>query len=304
MERRKIVYCLLLVISFLPLTAVAQEFGMRWICCPQAEESQQIWFKRNIHIGEEVTTAVLSVASEGRYIVYVNGYNISTDLFSSNPQGAIGVRDYEIGNFLHKGTNTIAVWYSPVTYTQRQLYIVLSGEWQNGGTFYFDNEKGWMCHAANARTMPDGNEEIDGPGYIADWKDYDWKEDCFMVSDWKRAEIAKDLKPAVITFCRHEAPAYRTKRILKHATVSQQGRTLVYDFGHTLNGWVRVTMRGMKKGEVITVNGLRYICKGGTDDQACRRFTTCAAGVARIILPAGRSRSNITTVEAIEIHYN
>ena len=286
--------------TFLPLCA--QEFGMRWIYHPQAEETRQIWFKRNIHMDKPLASAILSVASEGRYIVYVNGYNISTDLFSSNPRGAIGVRDYEIGNFLHKGTNTIAVWYSPVNYTKRQLYIVMSGQWEDGSPFFMDNEKGWLCHTANARTLPDGNEEIDGPGYMANWNDYDWKEDSFLLSEWQRAEVAKDLKPAVITFCRHEKPAYRTQRILKRSTFSQQGRTLTYDFGQSFNGWVRVTMRGMKKGDVITVNGLRYICKGGTDDQACRRFTISTAGIARIILPAGRSRSNITTVEAICIN--
>ena len=49
------------------------------------------------------------------------------------------------------------------------------------------------------------------------------------------------------------------------------------------------------------INGLRYTCKGGSDDQACRRFTTASAGTARIILPAGRSRTNITRVEAISV---
>jgi hypothetical protein len=91
------------------------------------------------------------------------------------------------------------------------------------------------------------------------------------------------------------------QRVLKRAKVSQRGRTVTYDFGEQVEGWVRVTMRGMKKGEVVEVNGLRYVCRGGSDDQACRRFTTSTAGIARITLPAGRSRSNITRVEAIAI---
>ena len=88
---------------------------------------------------------------------------------------------------------------------------------------------------------------------------------------------------------------------MKRAKVSEQGRTLTYDFGQPVEGWVRVTLRGMKQGEVVEVNGLRYVCRGGSDDQACRRFTTSTAGIARILLPAGRSRSNITRVEAISI---
>ena len=295
--------CLILLpfylFTFLPLSA--QEFGMRWLYCPQAEETQQVWFKRSFHMNEPAANAILSIASEGRYIVYVNGYNISTDLFSDNPRGAIAVRDFDVTRFLDEGTNTIAVWYSPVSYGRRQLYAVLSGQWNSGGNFYLSNDQGWRCRTANARTLPDGNEEIDGSRYLSDWKEYDWKDDAFLLSEWKPAVVATDLMPAVISFVRHEVPAFHAQRILKRAKVSQRGNTLTYDFGQPIEGWVRVTMRGMKKGEVMEVNGLRYTCRGGSDDQACRRFTTNSAGIARIILPAGRSRSNITRVEAISI---
>jgi len=281
--------------------AVAQEFGMRWLYCAEAEPTQQVWFKRNIHTGNYAKTATLSIASEGRCIVYINGYNVSADLFSSNPRGAIGIHDYDVARFLNEGNNSIAVWYSPTSGSQRQLYATLHGEWLNGGSFHISNDKGWICRPANANTLSDGREEIDGQRYMSDWKEYDWKDETNMFSEWKPAQAATNLEPAVITFCRHDAPGYRMLRILKQAKVSQQGRALIYDFGQPVEGWVRITMRGMKKGEVIEVNGLRYICKGGSDDQACRRFTTSSAGTARIILPAGRSRTNITRVEAISI---
>lgn len=274
---------------------------MRWMYSPQADETQQVWFKRSIHMGEPTASAVLSIGSEGRCIVYVNGFNVSTELFSSNPRGAIGIHDYNVGHLLTKGTNTIAIWYSPVSYGHRQLYAVLTGEWQSGRQYYIADSEGWLCHAANARTLPDGNEEIDGRAYLADWKDYNWQEESFLFSEWQPAVEATDLEPAVITFCRDDAPHYTMQHVLRRSTFSQQGRTLTYDFGEPVDGWIRVTMRGMKKGEVIEVNGLRYICRGGTDDQACRRFTTTSSGIAHITLPAGRSQSNITRVEAIKI---
>ena len=284
-----------------PFTAVAQEFGMHWYYSAQTEPTQQVWFKRSFHMNEPATKAVLSVASEGRCIIYVNGYNVSHDLFSDNPSGAIAVHDYQIENLLNVGTNTIAIWYSPVHYTHRQLYSTLSGQWESGGMFYQGCDEEWRCRGANAHTLPDGNEEIDGSHYVSSWKNYDWQEDMFLFSDWQPAALATGEQPVVVTFSRHAATGQRMQRILKRAKVSQSGRTLVYDFGQPVNGWVRVTMRGMKKGEVVEVNGLRYICKGGSDDQACRRFTTNVSGIARITLPAGRSRSNITRVEAISI---
>ena len=284
--------------TFLPLTA--QEYGMRWLYCPQASETQQVWFKRTFHTTAMAKEAVLSVASEGRYIVYVNGYNISADLFSYNPRGAIAIQDYPIENYLCEGYNTIAVWYSPVSYNHRQLYVALQGTWQDGSMFYISDDQGWLCHPANAQTMPDGSELIDGTQYEEDWKTFNWMESSFLLSDWQPAAIATHLQPATITFNRHDT-GFRMQRVLKHSIVSQRGNTLIYDFGQPIEGWVRITMRGMKKGDVIEVNGLRYVCKGGTDDQACRRFTTGTSGVARITLPAGRSRSNITKVEAISI---
>ena len=290
----------LALLAFLPLTSVAQEFGMRWLYCPQASETQQVWFKRTFHTTALAKEALLSVASEGRYIVYINGYNISTDLFSNNPRGAIAIHDYPVENFLCEGYNTISVWYSPVSYSHRQLYITLKGTWQDGSMFYLSEDKDWLCHPANAQTLPDGSEYIDGSAYTDDWKTFDWKESSFMLSDWRPAEIASNLPPATITFSRHDT-GYRMHRVLKRAKVSQEGRTLIYDFGQPIDGWVRITMRGMKKGDVIEVNGMRYVCKGGTDDQACRRFTTSPSGVARITLPAGRSRSNISRVEAISV---
>lgn len=285
--------------SLLPLNA--QEFGMRWFYSSHTEETQQVWFKRSFHMNEPAAKAVLSVASEGRCIVYVNGYNVSTDLYSDNPRGAIAIHDYNIENYLNVGTNTIAVWYSPVHYTHRQLYSTLSGQWQSGGTFYQGCDTEWRCRGANARTLPDGNEEIDATRYVKDWKNYDWQDEQFMFSKWQRASVATNLQPAFVTFSHHDAAGFQMQRILKRAKVSQAGQTVIYDFGQPVEGWVRVTMRGMKKGEVMEVNGLRYICKGGSDDQACRRFTTNMAGIARITLPAGRSRSNITRVEAISI---
>ena len=296
---KKILLLLFYLFTLLPLHA--QEFGMRWLYCAQAEETQQVWFKRSFHMNEPAASAVLSIASEGRYIIYVNGFIVTPELFIANPRGAIGIRDYDIAHLLTEGTNTIAVWYSPVGYTRRQLYTTLLGQWQSGGRLYLAGDEGWVCRPANARTLPDGNEEISGPDYIAEWKDYDWKEDSNLFSVWQQALIATELEPALITFCRHEPAGFRMQRVLKRAKVSQRGRTVTYDFGEQVEGWVRVTMRGMKKGEVVEVNGLRYVCRGGSDDQACRRFTTSTAGIARITLPAGRSRSNITRVEAIAI---
>lgn len=302
---------LFFLFAFLPFTATAQGYGLQWMHHPQADASQQIWFRQDLMLHDPPQQAHLSVASDGRYIVYVNGYHVSTDVFSSNPTGMIAMRDYDITRFLRQGDNVIGVWYAPVgtrgnaeswAADNRQLCVSMSGITADGHHFTVNPNKGWLCRVANAR-VTDYGETVDGTKYVSDWN-----RGSLNLMEWLPAEITYDgqsggfqtnAKPVIQW--KGTQGGFRVKRILKRAKVIQQGRTVIYNFGEPVHGWVRVTLRGLKKGEAVEVNGLRYIGTGKTDDQACRRFTTGDAGVARILLPAGRTASCISRVEAIEV---
>ena len=96
-------------------------------------------------------------------------------------------------------------------------------------------------------------------------------------------------------------PVKKTTPILDGVKISAAGDTLVCHLGRQCEGWVRLTLRGMHRGDTLRVNGLTYICSGRTDEQACRRFTTEAFSTIVVTGPKGFSRENVMSVEAIEI---
>ena len=282
-----------------------------WMHHPQANATQQVWFRHDLSLHDVPQQMHLNVASAGRFIVYVNGYHVSKELFSGNADGAVALHVYDVTRFLRSGDNIIGVWYAPAPegYTTddamlRQLNITLAGITADGHHFTMDDSKGWFCRQANARiTM--GGEFIDGMNYKSSWNTgplriMEWLPTACIAEDGRWKTENNSLR--VMQWQSDDTHAFYIKRILQRAKVIQQGRTIIYDFGEPVNGWVRVTLRGCKKGEMVEVNGLRYVCTGKTDEQACRRFTTGEAGTARIILPAGRGRSNIARVEAVEIY--
>lgn len=276
--------------------AYSQSFGMHWIHHPAPNASDQIWFRRTYTLPHRPTKAVLTVASEGRYIIYVNGYVVSNDLFSSNPEGIIAMREYNIKGLLKAGQNVVGVWYAPTQETHRQLSATLTGSYENGATFYYETDGTWLCRKANARMTANGGEEIDATRYVPAWN-----QERMQLLEWQAAERWKDTTWPMVSFVPMSKTAFHAHQVLRRPKRSYYGNRVIYDYGQQVNGWVRVTLRRMKRGDVVYVNGLRYVCSGQREEQACRRFTTGPAGTAIILLPAGRNRDNITRVEAISI---
>lgn len=74
-----------------------------------------------------------------------------------------------------------------------------------------------------------------------------------------------------------------------------------YRFSRWFDGWIRVTLRGMHRGDTLHINGLHYICTGKDDEQACRRFSSSGQWTAIIEGDSTFSHRRITNVEGIEI---
>ena len=84
---------------------------------PGAGPCSQVWFRRAFTVARPPLSARVTIASAGRYELFVNGYNVTTDVLapSAGPPGdTIRVMTYEVGRFLRPDTNVVAVWYSPL----------------------------------------------------------------------------------------------------------------------------------------------------------------------------------------------
>ena len=65
-------------------TATADDFGCRWMSHPAPDDTSHVWFRRTFVTEEQdmPRTAYIHVATTGRFVLYVNGRNVSTALFT------------------------------------------------------------------------------------------------------------------------------------------------------------------------------------------------------------------------------
>lgn len=293
---RKLILAIMLACS---LGATAQDWGLRWIACPAAGEGGQVWFRRTFTVVERPPSARLTIASAGTFELFVNGYNVTTDVLTplaGSPSDTIRVMTFEVGRFLRADSNVVAVWYSPSTASRKQLALSIYGGCRDSDRVAIETDGQWFCRPANARVTPDGGETIDDGGYITDWNTAG-----ASVTGWLPACEPQGLRPSPIVLVPPIHKARRIRQISRYTFLDDLGSSIVYRFGARFDGWVRLTLRGMHRGDTLSVNGLTYICSGRTDEQACRRFTTSASTIAVVSGPEGFSRENVTDVEAIDI---
>lgn len=292
------------LLAALWITLAAQAFGEagHWIGCPVADSTQQVLFRRTYVFRGCPRTARITLASSGRQVVYVNGYNVSADVLEPGVApvgGSICTKAYEVGRYLQADSNTVAVWYSPAPpcrATSGQIALTMSGTGSDGRRFAYATDESWLCRPAACATLPDGRETADGG--LADSR---WHQADFIYPLWQGA--ARGRAPEALP--RREIPRCHTALRMSHVYTGRlaglDGQRAVYRFPRPFNGWVRLTLRGMEPGATLEVNGLRYLCSGETDEQACRRFTTLWQDAAEVTLPCGATPDNIQTVEGIEI---
>lgn len=274
--------------------ASAQEWHMPWICRHGADSVEQVWFRGAVYMRSMPAKASIHIASEGRYIVFVNGYNVTTDVME--PARPNEVREYDARRFLHEGTNIVAVWYSPrppCVPTHRQVALTLSGTTAEGAPFAMATDGGWLCRKANGTTEANGDETIDANDYVDGWNTADGG-----IVGW---ECAKTAQPGWVATGGKWYEAQHMAKIQAYASFDNYGQSVAYNFANRFSGWVRLTMRDMQQGDTVRVNGLTYICSGEPDEQACRRFTSSAATMAVVSGTGSFRRNNITNVEAISI---
>ena len=153
---------------------------MHWIHATSPCPTEQLWFKHSYSFSAQPTEAFIEVASGGRFILYVNGRNVTTSLFEPGCMesgDSIGVVRYDVKPFLRHGTNMVAVWYSPLPAgsapsestsrpkVAKQLSLELFGS-VGGKKFAHFTDESWVCQSAFAHTLPNGDEIIDGRYHI------------------------------------------------------------------------------------------------------------------------------------------
>lgn len=167
-------------------TATAGDFDCRWLSHPTPDDTSHVWFSRTIVTSEKdmPRAAYIRVATTGRFVLYVNGRNVSTALFTPDRQKgdtAVAAIAYDVQRFLRTDTNTIALLYCPSMRTRRQVSVCFYGiaadssHFAVSGTdrpsFALNGNAGWLCRHADTWQTHDGGEAMNHNLYPYRWTD-------------------------------------------------------------------------------------------------------------------------------------
>lgn len=167
-------------------TATVGDFDCRWMSHPAPDDTSHVWFSRTIvtDAKEMPRAAYIRVATTGRFVLYVNGRNVSTALFTPDRQKgdtAVSAIAYDVQRFLRTDTNTIALLYCPSMRTHRQVSVCFYGiaadssHFAVSGTdrpcFALNGNAGWLCRHADTWQTHDGGEAMNRNLYPHRWTD-------------------------------------------------------------------------------------------------------------------------------------
>lgn len=293
-------------------TATAGDFDCRWLSHSTPDDTSHVWFSRTIVTSEKdmPRAAYIRVATTGRFVLYVNGRNVSTALFTPDRQKgdtAVAAIAYDVQRFLRTDTNTIALLYCPSMRTRRQMSVCFYGiaadssHFAVSGTdrpcFALNGNAGWLCRHADTWQTHDGGEAMNRNLYP-----YRWTDANQPLAMWQAVEETAPphhlttTPPQHISTSQHlntintlssedicgYSPlrinplvdnAARISRIYTPLLTEQSGDTLTVHLVPNRRHLIRVTLRGCRRGERIRIGNLQYVCTGEMDEQAFTRFS-------------------------------
>ncbi|MCI7482739.1 MAG: alpha-L-rhamnosidase N-terminal domain-containing protein [Prevotella sp.] len=194
-------------------TATAGDFDCRWMSHPTPDDTSHVWFSRTIVTSEKdmPRAAYIRVATTGRFVLYVNGRNVSTALFTPDRQKgdtAVAAIAYDVQRFLRTDTNTIALLYCPSMRTHRQVSVSFYGiaadssHFAVSGTdrpcFALNGNAGWLCRHADTWQTHDGGEAMNRNLYP-----YRWTDANQPLALWQAVEETSPSQPLTTTTPHH-----------------------------------------------------------------------------------------------------
>lgn len=279
-------------------TATAGDFDCRWLSHPTPDDTSHVWFSRTIVTSEKdmPRAAYIRVATTGRFVLYVNGRNVSTALFTPDRQKgdtAVAAIAYDVQRFLRTDTNTIALLYCPSMRTRRQVSVCFYGiaadssHFAVSGTdrpcFALNGNAGWLCRHADTWQTHDGGEAMNRNLYP-----YRWTDANQPLAMWQAVEETSTPHHlnTINTLSSEDICGYnplrinplvdnaaRISRIYTPLLTEQSGDTLTVHLVPDRRHLIRVTLRGCRRGERIRIDNLQYVCTGEMDEQAFTRFS-------------------------------
>lgn len=291
----------LLVIGMTTASAQTASLGPGEISCTTADSLSDIWFRHTYITQRRPISATLSVTARGRYRVYVNESNVTPPLPTDNCQRPVTI-DIDVSGYLRSDSNTVAILYHPVGPHDHQIAVCYYGVGRDGRPFGHNADGGWLC-----RPVDEGSGDGIDRGYTQTVSTACWTpvsapgrleiegtkagsaprkveiEETKASSAPRRVEIDGRTAGSELRRVSTEMGVWplatllpvRVNRVTRVTAPRYSERTpegIAYEFVTGFYGFVRLTLRGAKKGETIIIGGRKYTCNGETDEQITTAF--------------------------------
>lgn len=309
----------LLVIGMTTASAQTASLGPGEISCTTADSLSDIWFRHTYLTQRRPISATLSVTARGRYRVYVNESNVTPPLPTDTCHHPVTI-DIDVSGYLRSDSNTVAILYHPVGPHDHQIAVCYYGVGRDGRPFGHNADGGWLC-----RPVDEGSGDGIDRGYTQTVSTACWTpvsvpgrleiEEAKAASEPGRLEMDgtkadSELRTADSAQRRVSTEMgvwplatllpVRVNRVTGVTAPRYSERTpegIAYEFVTGFYGFVRLTLRGAKKGETIIIGGRKYTCNGETDEQITTAFEPT---YHRRVIVSGDSAFDASQVQRVD----
>lgn len=292
---------LLMMVVGISIEGRAQSHRQAWMAAPEADSCSQVMFQRTFNLEERPRRAWITIATTGTFDVYINQRNVSRciRLPLRSPYSTVPIATtLDAKQHLRAGRNTICITYASTYYYKDslQLSVTLYGDYASGESFLIDGDEDWLCRPTNRALTADGRERHDATKWGGNWADEDIDIAC-----WTPVRRIEPTDTQAIEYQAREKEGESVVHVSRPRFFNAVGDSIVYDFGHAFHGFVRITLRGCRRGERINIDGLEYTCSGEEDEQAFRKITTTDRRRITVSGDSDFRRDQIQLVEAVEV---
>lgn len=302
----------LLVIGMTTASAQTASLGPGEIICTTADSLSDIWFRHTYLTQRRPISATLSITARGRYRVYVNESNVTPPLPTDNCHHPVTI-DIDVSGYLRSDSNTVALLYHPVGPHDHQIAVCYYGVGRDGRPFGHNADGGWLC-----RPVDEGSGDGIDRGYTQTVSTACWTPVSVpgrleigvtkAASAPRRVEIEGRTADSAQRRVSTEMGVWplatllpvRVNRVTRVTAPRYSERTpegIAYEFVTGFYGFVRLTLRGAKKGETITIGGRKYTCNGETDEQITTAFEPT---YHRRVIVSGDSAFDASQVQRVD----
>lgn len=230
----------------------------KWIAHPSAK-NEAPYFRRKFILKEKPQTAELKICGLGYYEVYLNGQKPDDRLLTppfTQYENMVLYDSYDIGSFLTKGENVIAVALGNGQYHNNVNDVIGfdHAEWNGVPRLLCElrvDGEIVLVSDTSFQTATGGitfNALRVGETFDAGKEPKGWKLPEYDAADWLKPEIVRP--PGGVLKASRNLPV-RVVRTLSPVSVQKTSEhTAIYDFGENITGFVRMKGKG-KKGVTV-----------------------------------------------------